>query len=189
MANANRIHSSTPSRLRRAVSTFVGFALGALLLLSTEVAPARAQDQPHSMVGHPAPAFALKDFQHKTILLSHYRGKVVLLNFWASWCAPCQAEMPTFAQWQVQYHGRLQVIGVNMDDEMPKAEAVARKLKVNYPLVIGTAHMGEAYGGIYGLPVSLLIGTHGRIRAEYQGGNHVTQIQAEIHRLLAHPAR
>jgi thiol-disulfide isomerase/thioredoxin len=163
--------------------------LALLLLIVAAAAPARAQDNPHKLVGHPAPAFALKDFQQKTIHLSQYRGKVILLNFWASWCAPCQAEMPTFAQWQSQYRGKLQVIGVNMDDEMPKAEAVARKLKVNYPLVVGTAHMGEAYGGIYGLPVTFLIDAHGRIRAEYQGGNHVSQIHAEIQNLLAHPAR
>lgn len=161
----------------------------ALLLFVAAAVSARAQDNPHKLVGHPAPAFALQDFQHKTIQLSQFRGKVILLNFWASWCAPCQAEMPTFAQWQSQYHGKLQVIGVNMDDEMPKAEAVARKLKVNYPLVIGTAHLGEAYGGIYGLPVTFLIDAHGRIRAEYQGGNHVSQIHTEIQNLLAHPTR
>lgn len=95
--------------------------------------------------------------------------------------------MPTFAQWQSQYHGRLQVIGVNMDDELPKAEAVARKLKVNYPLVTGTDPMGNAYGGIDGLPVTFVIDAHGRIRAEYKGGNHVHEIQAEIAHLLAHP--
>ncbi|MGC8550748.1 MAG: TlpA family protein disulfide reductase [Acidobacteriaceae bacterium] len=171
--------------LRRSISSL---ALGILLLSVAAFTPARAQDGPHKLVGHLAPAFALKNFQQKTIHLSQFRGKVILLNFWASWCAPCQAEMPTFAQWQSQYHGKLQVIGVNMDDEMPKAEAVARKLKVNYPLVVGTAHMGEAYGGIYGLPVTFLIDAHGRIRAEYQGGNHVSQIHSEIQNLLAHPA-
>ena len=63
---------------------------------------------------------------------------------------------------------------------------MACKLKVNYPLLVGTAHMGQAYGGIYGLPVTFLIDAHGRIRAEYQGGNHVKQIQAEIQSLLSH---
>lgn len=156
------------------------------LLVATAVPPAQAQNPSNSLVGHPAPAFALKDFHNKTIHLSQYRGKVVLLNFWASWCAPCQLEMPSFAKWQNQYRGKLQVIGVNMDDEMPKAESVAHKLKVDYPLVVGTAHMGQAYGGIYGLPVTFLIDTHGIIRAQYQGGNHVKQIHAEIQHLLTH---
>lgn len=171
---------------RYSISGLSILVLGALLLAGAAVRPARAQDAPRSLVGHPAPAIALKDFQHKTIHLSQYHGKVVLLNFWASWCAPCQAEMPTFAKWQNQYHGKLQVIGVNMDDELPKAQAVARKLKVNYPLVIGTAKMGEAYGGIYGLPVTFVIDAHGRIRGQYEGGNHVSQIHAEIQHLLPH---
>ncbi len=176
---------------RHAVAALCGVVLAAVVLgLGTgAVIPAQAQEQGHSLVGRPAPAFVLKDFQQKTLRLSQYRGKVVLLNFWASWCAPCQAEMPTFAQWQSQYHGKVQVIGVNMDDEMPKAQAVARKLKVNYPLVIGTAHLGELYGGIYGLPVSFVIDAQGRVRGEYQGGNHVEQIHAEIEHLLAHSSR
>jgi thiol-disulfide isomerase/thioredoxin len=186
MTKPSQVHFAPAARLRRRVA---GIALSSLLLLTTAVVPAHAQNHPQSLVGHPAPAFTLKDFQHKTVQLSQFRGKVILLNFWASWCAPCQAEMPTFARWQNQYHGKLQVIGVNMDDEMPKAEAVARKLKVNYPLVVGTAHMGESYGGIYGLPVTFLIDARGHIRAEYQGGNHVSQIHAEINRLLPHPAR
>jgi thiol-disulfide isomerase/thioredoxin len=156
------------------------------LAFAVLIASAPALGQKHSMVGRTAPAFALQNFHHQTVSLSQYRGKVVLLNFWASWCAPCQAEMPTFAQWQTQYHGKLQVIGVNMDDELSKAELVAQKLKVNYPLVIGTARMGEAFGGVYGLPVTFLIDVHGRIRAEYQGGNHVSQIHTEIEHLLAH---
>lgn len=168
------------------LAKLAAICVGALFLLTcSALNPAQAQ-QSKKLIGHPAPPFALQDFHHKTIHLAQYRGRVVLLNFWASWCAPCQAEMPTFAQWQTQYRGRLQVIGVNMDDEMPKAQAVAAKLKVNYPLVIGTAHMGEAFGGIYGLPVTFLIDAHGRIRAEYQGGNHVKQIHAEIETLLAH---
>lgn len=174
------------TRLR---SLAAGVALGAFLLAAGAVPAAHAQNAPHNMTGHLAPAFALKDFQNHIVHLSQYRGKVVLLNFWASWCAPCQAEMPTFVQWQNQYHGKLQVIGVNMDDETPKAEAVARKLKINYPLVVGTAKLGNTYGGIYGLPVSVVIDAHGRIRGEYQGGNHVTEIHAEIEHLLAHTAR
>lgn len=170
------------------LAAVVSIAFCFLLLLGAAASPAHAQDQSRKLIGRPAPAFALQDFHHKTLHLAQFRGKVVLLNFWASWCAPCQAEMPTFAQWQKQYRGKLQVIGVNMDDEMPKAQAVANKLKVNYPLVIGTAHMGEAYGGIYGLPVTFLIDEHGRIQAEYQGGNHVSQIRAKIERLLAHSA-
>jgi len=148
--------------------------------------PAHAQDKPHRLIGKQAPAFALKDFQHKTVRLAQYRGKVVLLNFWASWCAPCQEEMPAFARWQSEFHGRLQVLGVNMDDDLSKAKAAAGKLKVNYPLLVGSAHIGGMYGGIYGLPVSFVIDARGIVRAEYQGGNHVKELHAGIAHLLAH---
>ena len=130
--------------------------------------------------------FRLDNLSGNTVSLNSFRGHVVLLNFWASWCAPCQEEMPSFVKWQSQYHGKLQVIGVTMDDATPKAQATAKKLKVNYPIVAGTAPMARSYGGIYGLPVTFLIDAQGRIRAEYQGGNHLSQIHAEIQRLLTH---
>jgi peroxiredoxin len=177
-------------RARRQVSSTVcGVVLGALLLAAGATISTQAQEHPRGVVGQPAPAFALKDFQHRMIRLSQYRGKVVLLNFWASWCAPCLLEMPRFAQWQSQYHGKLQVVGVSMDDDVSKAEAAARKLKINYPVVMGTAEMGNRYGGVYGMPVSFVIDAEGRVRAEYQGGNHVKEIQAEIEHLLAGSGR
>ncbi len=169
---------------RRAVACVCGLALAATCRL-----PLTAQDGPHKLIGHRAPAFVLQDFQHKPLRLAQYRGKVVLLNFWASWCAPCEEEMPAFSQWQNEFHGRLQVLGVNMDDDMAKAHAAAGKLKVGYPLLVGGAHIGSTYGGIYGLPVSFVIDQRGIVRAEYQGGNHVQAIHAEIARLLAPPAR
>lgn len=174
---------------RRTVSSFCTFALAVLLLPTAAVLPATAQNPAHTLVGHPAPAFALKDFHNKTIHLSQFRGKIVLLNFWASWCAPCQLEMPSFVKWQSQYRGKLQVIGIDMDDDLPKAKAVARKLKVNYPLLVGNAHVDEHFGGFTYLPVSFIIDAHGRIRGEYKGGNHVKAMHAEIKRLMAHSAR
>ncbi len=169
-----------PARTR-AVAVLCGLALA-----MAGAATVRAQSRPHSLVGHRAPAFALKNFQQKTVRLSQYRGKVVLLNFWASWCAPCLAEMPTFVKWQHEYHGKLQVLGVNMDDKRPKAEAAVKKLKVDYPVLVGSAHIGEKFGGVYGLPESFVIDAHGVVRAQFQGGNHVKQIHAEIEHLLAH---
>ena len=183
MSVARRFHSML---LR--ISLRQAFVIGLALAITCSL-PLRAQDGPHNLVGHRAPAFLLQDFQHKPVRLAQYRGKVVLLNFWASWCGPCEEEMPAFAQWQSDFHGRLQVLGVNMDDDLAKANAAAGKLKVTYPLLVGGAHIGNAYGGIYGLPVSFVIDQRGVIRAEYQGGNHVQEIHAEIARLLAHAGR
>ena len=174
----------------RVPAAVCGGALGALLLatgagLSAMDAVPGAQAQERSLVGRAAPAIAAKDFDGQVVRLREYRGKVVLLNFWASWCGPCKVEMPTFARWQKQYGGRLQVLGVSMDDDAGAAKAAAGKLGIDYPVVMGTAAMGNSYGGVYGLPVSFVIDAEGRIRAEYDGGNHVKEIQAEITRLLA----
>jgi len=174
---------------RRASSAVCGVVLGALLLAAGPARSAQAQEQARSVVGRAAPAFALKDLHGQVERLSEYRGKVVLLNFWASWCGPCQVEMPTFARWQSQYGGKLQVVGVSMDDDASAAEAVVRKLKIDYPVVMGTAGMGNRYGGVYGLPVSFVIDAEGRVRAEYEGGNHVNEIKAEIAHLLAGSGR
>ena len=84
------------------------------------------------------------DLDQRNVDLTAYRGKVVLLNFWATWCAPCLTEMPRFVEWQQEYGGRgLQVIGVSMDDEAPPVRAAYQKYRLNYPVVLGrpgTAH-------------------------------------------------
>lgn len=165
-------------------------AVGLTVVLSLAgVARATPKNAPQGLIGHLAPSFTLKDFQNKTIQLSEYRGKVVLLNFWASWCAPCQAEMPVFVQWQKHYGAKLQVLGISMDDNLSQAEAAARRLKVDYPLMTGSEQVGEAYGGIFGLPETFLIDRQGKIRAEFQGGNHLAAIQAGIERLTGSKTR
>ncbi|ACO31329.1 MULTISPECIES: TlpA disulfide reductase family protein [Acidobacterium] len=160
--------------------------LAALLLLPLAPNAAQAQQPAHSLNGHPAPRFQLKGLNGQPVSLAAYKGKVVLLNFWASWCAPCQAEMPTFEQWQRSYGpAKFQVIGVSMDDGAAQAAAAVKKLHVTYPVAVGNAHLGNLYGGIDGLPVTFLIDRQGRIRAEYAGGNDQKAIHAEIDHLLA----
>lgn len=157
-----------------------------LLLAVGGASRAAAGSTSHSLVNRPAPAFTLKDFEGQTIQLSQYRGKVILLNFWASWCGPCQVEMPEFAKWQSSFGGRLEVLGISMDDNIAQAKAAARRLHVNYPLLAGNQEVGEAYGGIFGLPETFLIDPNGKIRAVYQGGNHLEEIHARIERLIPH---
>jgi cytochrome c biogenesis protein CcmG/thiol:disulfide interchange protein DsbE len=144
-----------------------------------------AQEAPgHAAFGRPAPNFTRIDLTHKPVELSHYRGKVVLLNFWASWCGPCLTEMPIFAQWQNQYNGRgLQVIGVSMDDSVHDAASAVAKLRLDYPVVMGDEHIGIAYGGVLGLPVTFLIDRSGIIRGRYQGAD-LTRIKSDLEHLL-----
>ena len=164
----------------------LSFAL-ALFLLPAFSQPVLAQPPAHTLVGHVAPHFSLTGLQGKPVSLSAYRGKVILLNFWASWCAPCQDEIPTFEQWQHTYGpGKFQVIGISMDDGAAQAAAAVKKLHVAYPVAVGDAHIGELYGGIYGLPITLLIDREGRIRARYAGNSDLKAMHVEIDRLLAH---
>ena len=132
-----------------------------------------------------APSFARKDLSGHRVNLSAYRGKVVVLNFWATWCAPCQLEMPRFSVWQKQYgaHG-LQILGVSMDDDEGAAQRACRKLQVNYPVVMGDERLGTLYGGILGLPVTYLIDRHGRICAKFKGETDLTQMESKMKELL-----
>jgi cytochrome c biogenesis protein CcmG/thiol:disulfide interchange protein DsbE len=135
-------------------------------------------------VGHSAPNFSRPDLSHRKIVLSSYRGKVVLLNFWATWCEPCLTEMPTFVEWQKQYGSRnFQVIGISMDDAAPEVIATVSRLKLNYPVLMGDEYLGADYGGVLGLPVTFLIDRDGKIRARYQGAS-LTRIEDDIQNLL-----
>jgi cytochrome c biogenesis protein CcmG, thiol:disulfide interchange protein DsbE len=163
--------------------------LPVLLLLITSFSgnsPLAAQTV-HSALGahRAAPNFSRTDLHHKKIELTSYRGKVVLLNFWATWCGPCLIEMPTFTKWQNKYGSdKFQVIGISMDDAAPEVIATVNKLKLNYPVLMGDEHLGAAYGGILGLPVTFLIDRQGKIRARYQGASDLTGIQRDIESLL-----
>jgi cytochrome c biogenesis protein CcmG/thiol:disulfide interchange protein DsbE len=135
-------------------------------------------------VGQAASNFRRVDLNNKKIELASYGGKVVLLNFWATWCAPCLTEMPVFAAWQREYGAdKLQVIGVSMGDAAPAVVATVAKLKLDYPVLMGDEHIGAAYGGVMGLPVTFLIGRDGRIRKRYQGVD-VKGMKGDIENLL-----
>ena len=135
-----------------------------------------------------APDFSRVDLDGKEIRLSAYRGKVVLLNFWATWCAPCVAEMPRLAQWQRMYGRRgLRVIGVSMDDDEAPVHTAYRRLALSYPVVMGDEKIGDLYGGVFGLPRTLLIDGTGRIRFEHEGETGLDVIEREIQMLLPRP--
>ncbi len=139
-----------------------------------------------SLLNQKAPEFARTGLDGGRVDLATYRGKVVLLNFWATWCAPCQVEMPVFAAWQRRYGPRgLQVIGISIDDETAPVRRLAARLKLDYPLAMGDARLGKQYGGVLGLPITYLIGRDGVVRAEFEGETNLKAIEARLTALLA----
>lgn len=161
------------------------FLIASVALIALLACPAaNARTAPPLLQG-PAPNFTRTDLKHEEIELSRFRGKVVLLNFWASWCGPCLIEIPEFVKWQQEYGGKgLQVVGVSMDDSPNAAASAATKLKVDYPVVMGNVRLATAYHGVLGLPVTFLIDRKGNIRGRYEGVQ-LMQLKAALLRLLS----
>jgi thiol-disulfide isomerase/thioredoxin len=134
----------------------------------------------------PAPDFSLESLDGKTTHLSDFRGKAVLLNFWATWCAPCKIEMPWFIDLQKQYAGQgLQIVGVAMDDASKEDIAsFAKDMGVNYPILIGKESVGQEYGGVNGLPESFLIARDGHIVDRIIGLHGKAEIEDSIKKAL-----
>ena len=155
-------------------------------LLAVALGAMRAQAAPPSpLLNHKAPAVAARDLNGKPLNLAQLRGKVVLLNFWATWCAPCQLEMPAFERWQKQYAAQgLAIAGISMDDDVDAVRKTVAKLRVTYPIAMGTAALGRSYGGVLGLPETFLIDRTGVIRAQFQGETDLAKIEAAIKDLL-----
>ena len=139
-----------------------------------------------SLVGRRAPEFVRRDLTGHNLDLARLHGKVVLLNFWATWCAPCQVEMPMFARWQKQYGPQqLAVIGISMDDDSESARRTILAQRVDYPVAMGDATLGQRYGGVLGLPLTFLIDRNGIVRAKFQGETDPGKIEASLRSLLA----
>ena len=140
---------------------------------------------PKGTVVQVAPDFSLPDLNGKPLNLASYRGKVVLLDFWATWCEPCKDEIPHFVALQNKYNSQgLQILGVSMDDGPEPVREFYRRYHMNYPVVMGNAKVGEQYGGILGLPISILIDRNGHIASKHIGATDVSVFEKEINNLL-----
>ena len=165
------------------------YGIVALCLLGIYAAGRRTAQKPKTTTsGNLAPDFTVTDINGKKLTLSDYRGKVVLLTFWATWCAPCRAEIPHFVEMQQKYGPQgFQIVGISMDDDVKPVKAFYQEYKMNYPVAVGDDKLAESFGGVLGLPVSFIIDRDGRIVKKFIGATEVSVFDKEVADLLSKP--
>ncbi len=178
-----RVQSSEESYVKRIgliLATLIGIAAFVLLAnRATRIPPARAAK---TNVDKPtvSPDFTLKDLEDHDVSLSQFKGKVVLVNFWAAWCLPCRLEIPWLIELQDKYGARgFTVLGVAMDEEgksvvtpfvqNERFELGKERRNMNYPVLIGNDATTQKFGGLIGFPTSILISADGRIVRRFDG--------------------
>lgn len=130
-------------------------------ILTIGVSPALAKE---------APNFTLTDTNGEEVSLSDYKGKVIILDFWATWCGPCRMEIPSFIKLQDDYNEDVVILGVSLDRGGPSVvEPFAEKNGINYPIVYGNSSVVQAYGGIKGIPTTFVIDREFNIQRKYVG--------------------
>ena len=134
-----------------------------------------------------APDFALKDASGKVVKLSDFKGKIVLLNFWATWCGPCRIEIPWFVEFEQKHKDKgFAVVGIAMDDEgWSVVKPYVERQKMNYRVIVGTDEVAAHYGGVESLPTSFVIDRDGRIAAVHVGLVSKRNYENDIDQLLA----
>ena len=192
-------------RIRWAVATLGVIALAALTITTqmpwlTDTHPEMVQQPVVQGSNNAAPTltcpadakpanldFTLKDVEGKDVLLQSFKGKVIVLDFWATWCGPCKVEIPHFIEFQEKYGQKgLQVVGISVDDPVDKLAPYVKEMGMNYPVLQGLGHdaVQDAYGPILGIPVSVLISRDGKVCATHTGLTGKDVFEKEIQSLL-----
>jgi len=136
----------------------------------------------------PAPDFKAKDLDGNNLSLEPLKGKVVLLNFWATWCGPCRAEIPSLIELQSRYKDRMQIVGMVVDeDDERTVRDVVKSESINYPVALTSPEVRMAYGGIAALPTVFVINTEGRVVQKHVGLFNPGLYETEVRALLGMP--
>ena len=191
----------TGSATRWVIAAVAALALG-LLTMSGMFGPSKrvevetppiefARDAARSPVckadGHANLNFTVKDMNGASVKLADYKGKVILVNFWATWCPPCKAELPGLIELYDQYKDKgLVVLGISGDDDADTLRAFATEWKITYPMIVGRDEneLLDAYGPIFGYPISVLVGRDGAVCGKHVGPATKEEFEREIKALL-----
>src|SRR6185437_8201909 len=168
-----------------------------LALAAIALASVGAAQQPQALpevylFQHPQPAPTLQatTLDGKPLNLAALRGKVVLLNFWATWCGPCREEIPEFEQLQRQYAGKLQVVGISVDEIAPAVvQRTAAKMGINYPVAMLTQEIEKSFGAMPTIPVTWVIDPRGQVQQKNHGANPMIVFDTEVRTLLGMPTQ
>jgi len=183
------MNTTPPNRHRRSLRLFPFCLLGLTifglllpLLASPQLPVIRFVRDPDL-----APDFQLKDLAGKDLSLASAKGKTILLNFWATWCGPCRAEIPSLIELQNRYKDRLQIIGLADDDDPDAVKQVVESEGINFPVAMVTDQIRIDYGGVSALPTAFIINTEGRIVQKHVGLFNPALYETEVRALLDLP--
>jgi peroxiredoxin len=159
----------------------IGVMIGAVAGIAVGI-----QSSTTSMIDHPAPAFSLKNLEGKTVSSSAFKGKIIVLDFWATWCGPCRMEIPSFIALQEKYQKQgFTFIGVSLDENGPAVVAdFVKKNRMNYPQLMGTYDVITKYGSFEAIPTTFVIDRKGIVRKVLQGYHPQSVFESEIQKLL-----
>jgi cytochrome c biogenesis protein CcmG/thiol:disulfide interchange protein DsbE len=164
-------------------------AKGVLLILIFGLPATAPADLTAAKLRKASADFTLRDSRGASIRLSHYKGRVVLLDFWATWCTGCKVEIPWYMEFQSKYkHGGLAVIGVSMDEDGWKSvKPFLKEHPISYSVVVGNTELAKLYG-VDSMPMTLLIDRNGEIAASHVGMVDKDAFEGEIQTLLKEDA-
>jgi thiol-disulfide isomerase/thioredoxin len=164
----------------------VGLAIAFFVIEPFFVSSTNRPNGPEGLAGEAAPVFALRDDLGGVVSVDRYRGRVVLMNLWASWCPPCRAEMPDLQRLADRYAGKpLAIVGVNEGESADRARAYADSLGIRFPIWIDSAQRyGRAYGAL-GLPTTVILDRRGIVVRGFDGELTFAQMESAVAPLVA----